>query len=329
MTSTPMTSAPVEPALAVETTIDLVIRERLIEDDRAVLFALHPRDEWVEEFGAARVRTFPICEPAMVGLAIGAAIAGRHPIVDLVRTAFAFAAMDQIANQAAKLRYLSGGQLRLPLTVRAMTRTEFHLAGQHDQSPYTMFMVPGLKVVAPATLADATRLLRSAFDEPNPTIFLESPQLATVAPEDETATRVPLGRARILRPGRDVTVVAIGGAMPPALQAAVELGHAGVSCEVIDPRTLVPLDRDTVRASVRRTGRLVVVDESAAPSTVAAEIVAAVVEHSPTFHALRGAPIRLTGPEAPLPFNPKLERSMLPTADDVAMALYRLVREAP
>jgi pyruvate dehydrogenase E1 component beta subunit len=315
--------------LAVESTIDLVIRERLIEDRKAVLFALHPRDEWIQEFGPERVRAFPICEPAMVGLAIGAAVAGLRPIVDLVRTAFAFAAMDQIANQAAKLRYLSGGQLRLPLTIRAMTRTEFHLAGQHDQSPYTVFMVPGLKVVAPATLADATRLLRSAFDDPNPTIFLESPQLARVPPEDERVTRLPFGRARLVRRGDDVTIVAIGGMMEPALQVATELAYAGIGCELIDPRTLVPLDRDTLRASVRRTGRLAVIDESAAGSTVAAEIVTAVLEDPATFRALRRAPVRLCCPEAPLPFNPKLELSMLPTADRLATAVYALVDEAP
>jgi pyruvate/2-oxoglutarate/acetoin dehydrogenase E1 component len=314
--------------LAVESTIDLVIRERLIEDPKAVFFGLHPPEPWIEEFGPARVRVFPICEPAMIGVAIGAATAGLHPIVDLVRSAFAFAAMDQIVNQAAKLRYLTGGQFRLPLTIRAMTRTEFHLTGQHDQSPYAMFMTPGLKVVAPGTLEDAVRLLRSAFDEPNPTIFLESLQMAReVPPEDEAVDRVPLGRARVVRPGADVTVVAVGGMMEPALEAARELAHAGIECEVIDPRTLVPLDPGTVRASVRRTRRLAVIDESPAGATVAAELIAAVVEDPATFAALLRPPVRVCSPNAPLPFNPKLEQALLPTADRLAGAVYELVAE--
>jgi pyruvate/2-oxoglutarate/acetoin dehydrogenase E1 component len=319
--------APAAVPMSVQSAIDVVLREQLIRDPRAILMGCHPPEDWVDEFGPHRVRTCAISEPAMVGMAVGAAVRGWHPIVDLVRSSFAFVAADQIINQAAKLRYISGGQYRLQLTLRASTRTELGLAAQHEQTPFGVFMqAPGLKVVVPGTTDDSGALLRASFDDPNPVMFFESPQLApgpagARSAEDEPA----LGAARLLRPGADVTVVGIGAGVTVAVPAVESLAAEGVDGELIDLRSLVPMDTATVRESVRRTGRLLVVEEGPVGLGAASEVITAVCSDRETFGRLVAPVARVTAAPTPMPFNPNLERAVLPDSDAVRSALRRLV----
>jgi pyruvate/2-oxoglutarate/acetoin dehydrogenase E1 component len=312
--------------MSVQSSIDVVLREQLIRDPKTILMGCHPPEDWVDEFGPERVRTCAISEPAMVGMAVGAAVRGWHPVVDLVRSSFAFVAADQIINQAAKLRYISGGQYRLQLTLRASTRTELGLAAQHEQTPFGVFMQgPGLKVVVPGTTDDSGALLRASFDDPNPVIFFESPQLGPAPADADPVGEPVLGVARRLRAGNDVTVVGIGAGTTVALAAVDALSADGIDAEVIDLRTLVPLDAGTVRESVRRTGRLVVVEEGPAGSAAAAEVIAQICADPETFGRLRAAAARVTAAAVPMPFNPDLERAALPDSDTVLHAVRGLI----
>ncbi|MBM7168899.1 alpha-ketoacid dehydrogenase subunit beta [Streptomyces sp. G44] len=313
--------------MSVQSSIDVVLREQLLRDPKAILMGCHPLEDWVDEFGPHRVRTCAISEPAMVGMAVGAAVRGWHPIVDLVRSSFAFVAADQIINQAAKLRYISGGQYRLQLTLRASTRTELGLAAQHEQTPFGVFMQsPGLKVVVPGTTDDSGALLRASFDDPNPVIFFESPQLAPgPADADPVGDDPAIGTARRLRAGTQVTVVGIGAGVTMALGALDRLTAEGIDAEVIDLRSLVPLDADAVRESVRRTGRLLVVEEGPAGSAAAAEVIARVCADQETFCRLRAPAARVTAAAVPIPFNPGLERAALPDTDAVLAAVRGLL----
>lgn len=307
--------------LAAQFQSDPPILDRLRNDPSTVVLGCHPPEAWIDEFGAQRVRTCAIAEQSFTGMAVGAAMCGLRPVVDLVRSSFTFVAMDQIANQAAKLRYLSGGQATLPITIRALTRTELHLAAQHEQTVYSLFVqIPGLKVVVPGTTDDMAPMMAAALDDPNPVLFFESPRVAASPPGAE-AGEPQLGRARRLRAGSDATIVAIGGMVPLALTAAERLAGDGVECEVLDPRTLSPLDTGRINESVRQTGRLVVVDEGSPAASAATEIITAACEDPTTFGALRGAPARVTGAAVPLPFNPDLENSLLPTPEAIVTAV--------
>ena len=244
----------------------------------------------VKEFGDVRVKQTPITESALTGMAIGAAGAGYRPIVDWRLVTFCFVAMDQVVNQAAKIHYMFGGQTTFPMVFRTTVGGGTRRAAQHSQSPYSMFMnLAGLKLVLPSTPADAKGLMKTAIRDNNPVIFFEAGRLAGLkgeVPDGDIA--IPFGKADVKRVGTDVTIVALAWAVHEALAAAEDLAAEGISAEVIDPRSLAPLDTDTIRASVQKTGRLVVADEAPPTASAAAEIATLVVEDAATFLALKG-----------------------------------------
>ena len=275
----------------------------------------------VEEFGAERVRNTPISEAAICGIAVGAAQSGLRPVVEIMFVDFVTLALDQLVNQAAKAHFMSGGQLSVPLVLRTQGGAGQRGAAQHSQSLEAWLThVPGLKVVMPSTAVDAGGLLASAIADPNPVVFVENKTLyfrKEEVPDEREA--VPIGRSAVSRPGRDVTVVALSRLVSESLAAADELAAEGIEVEVIDPRTLVPLDVDTIVESVTRTHRLVVAHEAVVHGGFGAEIATRVQEAA--FDEL-DAPIgRVGAPFAPVPFSPPLEDAYLPGRDDVATAV--------
>lgn len=274
-----------------------------------------------KEFGDARVKDTPISEAAIVGLAVGAAAAGARPVVEIMFDDFITIAMDQIVNQAAKMRYMFGGKLRLPITIRTMCGAGLNAGPQHSQSLESWFVhVPGLKVVMPSTPYDVKGLLKAAIRDDNPVIFLENKALhgtRQAVPDEDYV--IPLGKAEIKREGRDVTVVAISQMVPKAIAAANQLAAEGIEVEVVDPRTLSPLDKETILASVRKTGRLVVVHEAVGPCGFGAEIAAIVADEA--FSSLRAPVKRVTAPFTPVPFSKPLEAFYLPNAERIAQAV--------
>ncbi len=270
-----------------------------------------------------RLWSAPISESGFTGMAVGAALTGLRPIVDLLISSLLYVAMDPLVNQAAKLRAMTGGQARVPLVIRSALWHRGSYAAQHSDRPYPMFMnAPGLKVAVPATPADAGGLLRAAVRDDDPVMIFEDRNLAKErGPVPEDAAAVPFGCARRHREGGDVTIVAIASALPEALAAADALAAEGVSAEVLDPRTLVPLDRAGILASVGKTGRLVVADPAHRTCGAAAEIAALVAEQA--FDALRGPIQRVATPDVPIPFSPALERPLFPQRDAIADAARR------
>jgi acetoin:2,6-dichlorophenolindophenol oxidoreductase subunit beta len=275
----------------------------------------------VDEFGPERVRNTPISEAAICGVAIGAAQSGLRPVVEIMFIDFLTLALDQLVNQAAKAHFMSGGQLNVPLVLRTQGGAGQRGGAQHSQSLEAWLIhVPGLKVAIPSTAADAAGLLASAIADPNPVVFVENKTL--YFRREEVAERresVPLGRARIMRRGRDVTVVALSRLVHEALVAAGELAAEGVEVEVIDPRTLVPLDLDTIVGSVARTHRLVVAHEAVRNGGFGAELVADV--QAAAFDELDAPIERVGAPFAPIPFSPPLEDAYLPCRADVSAAV--------
>jgi pyruvate dehydrogenase E1 component beta subunit len=264
----------------------------------------------------------PITEAAFVGAAVGAAATGLRPVADLLFVDFAGVCFDQILNQAAKLRYMVGGKARVPLVLRAMWGTGMRRGAQHSQSLYSLFAhIPGLKVVAPSNPADAKGLLAASIQDDDPVIFFEHKMLyfgsRGVVPEERYT--IPLGEAKVVREGGDATIVAIGRMVNEALAAAEQLAAEGVQCEVVDPRTLSPFDFDAVYASVEKTSRLIVVDESSPRCSIATDIAGNVAEHR--FDALSAAVRTVTGPHAPVPFSPVLEDAFPPNAAKIADAV--------
>ena len=280
----------------------------------------------VDEFGPERVRATPIAEGAFTGLAIGAAGSGYRPIVNWSMVTFSFVAMDQIVNQASKIHYMFGGQAKFPITFRTSVGGGTQLAAQHSQSPYSMFMnLAGLKMVLPSTPYDMKGLLKSVIRDDNPVISFESSRLMSLEGEvPEEDYTVPLGKADIKREGRDVTVVALAWLVHEALAAAETLEREGVSVEVIDPRTLVPLDHAAIRASVQKTGRLVIADEACPTAGASAEISAVVTEHRETFARMKAPVKRICALPVPIPYSPGLEDHVFPNRDKIAAG----VREA-
>ena len=275
------------------------------------------------EFGPQRVRCTPISEAAIVGAAIGAALTGMRPVVEIMFMDFLTLAMDQLANHAAKFRYMYGPQARVPLVVRTPAGGGRCYGATHSQSLEAWLLhVPGLKVVAPATPADAKGLLAAAIDDDNPVVCVEHKLLyATSGAVADGAEVVPIGRACVRRAGADVTLVAYSYYAGVALQAAAALAADGIDAEVIDLRTLVPMDTDLVLASVRKTGRLVCIEEGTRTGGVGAEIAARVAEHA---YEYLDAPIRrVAAADTPIPFSPALEPLALPSEDDIV----RTVRE--
>ncbi len=280
----------------------------------------------VEVFGPDRVRDTPISEATFVGCGVGAAIAGLRPVVEIQIFDFVTLTMDMLVNQAAKFRFMLGGKPTVPLVVRGPQGGGIRLAAQHSQSLEAWFThVPGLVVVAPSTPYDAKGLLVAAIRDDNPVIFLEQKllYLEPGGPVPEALYAIPIGKADIKRQGTDVTVVATSAMVPRALAAASQLERDGISVEVVDPRTLRPLDEDSILASVRKTNRLVIVHEGWKRGGFGAEVAAMVIENA--FDYLDAPIVRLGAPDTPMPYNDKLERAVIPSQDRIAEAVRALL----
>lgn len=282
-------------------------------------------DGLAEEFGNERVRDTPISESAIVGTAVGAAITGMHPVAEIMFGDLTALAMDQIANQAAKIRYMFGGQAKCPLVIRTPFGAGVNIASHHSQSLEAWFMhVPGLYVAVPSTPYDAKGLLKTAIRGSNPVLFCEHKLLYPIegeVPEEEYT--IPFGKADVKREGADVTVVATMYMVQKALNAAKELEKEGLSVEVVDPRTLTPLDRRGIISSVKKTGRIVVVSEDCKTAGVSAEIAAVVAEEALDY---LDAPVkRVAEPDTPIPFSPPLEQHVIPTEKTIIKAVKEVV----
>ncbi|MGH6985105.1 MAG: pyruvate dehydrogenase complex E1 component subunit beta, partial [Stellaceae bacterium] len=273
------------------------------------------------EFGARRVIDTPISEHAFAGLGVGAAMAGLRPIVEFMTWNFAMQAVDQLVNSAAKTRYMSGGQMSCPIVFRGPNGAAARVAAQHSQDYASWYAhVPGLKVVAPYTGADHKGLLKAAIRDPNPVIFLENEILygASFPVPNDADFIVPIGRARVVRPGEHVTITAYSRMVEVAERAADALAGEGISAEVIDLRTLRPLDVETVVESVKKTNRLVSVEEGWAFAGIGAEIAAQIMEHA--FDWLDAPPARVSGKDVPMPYAANLEHLAMPQPDDIVAA---------
>lgn len=279
------------------------------------------------EFGPLRVIDMPISETAFVGAAVGAALTGLRPVVDLMFADFAGVCFDQIFNQAAKLRYMSGGKAAVPIVIRMAMGGGLTAGAQHSQTLYPQLTgIPGLKCVVPSNAYDAKGLLASAIVDDDPVIFLEHKALySTQCQVPDEPYRIPLGKASVVRAGTDVSLVTLGAMVQVAEAAATSLALRGISCEIIDLRTTSPLDETTVLQSVRRTGRLVVIDEAPPRCSIASDVAALVAEHA--FASLRAPVVKVSAPHSPVPFAPGLEKLYVPDADRVSAAVDRLMNE--
>jgi acetoin:2,6-dichlorophenolindophenol oxidoreductase subunit beta len=279
-----------------------------------------------DQFGEARVRDAPISEGALTSMAVGVAMTGRPVICHLMFSNFLYTGFDGIANQAAKLRFMTGGQATLPVTYVAVMGGGASNAAQHSDTPYPVIMnLGGVNVVVPATAADAKGLMKTALRGRNPTVFLVPRSRAGLVGEiPEGDHLVPFGRAVIRRPGRDITIVAIGSTVNHAIAAAATLEKEGIEAEIVDPRTLVPLDRATILESVARTGRLIIVDEARDTCSAASQIAAIVADQG--FDTLTAPIRRITVPDTPLPYAPVLEKSLVPNPEKIVTAAIELVR---
>jgi pyruvate/2-oxoglutarate/acetoin dehydrogenase E1 component len=304
------------------------LREEFLRDEKTLCFGTNINYPLRDEFGEVRVRGTPISELGFVGAAVGLAGSGFRPVVDIGMATFGFVAMDQLVNQAAKITYMFGGQARFPIVFRMTVGTGSFMAAQHSISPYPMYMnTPGLKIILPSTPRDVKGLLKTAIRDNNPVIYFEHRALIAIqgeVPEEEYT--IPLGQAEVKREGSDVTVVALARMVHLALDVAEEMSREGVSIEVIDPRTLVPLDRAAIRTSVAKTGRLVVVDEACATCGAAAEIISLVVEHEEAYTLLKSHPKRVCGPDIPIPFSPPLEQYVAPDKQKLILAIREVMK---
>jgi pyruvate/2-oxoglutarate/acetoin dehydrogenase E1 component len=307
-------------------------RHAMRENPEVILFGENVSSNWraatkglKEEFGRERVRDAPITETAFIGAGVGAAIAGLRPIVELMLADFSLVAMDQVLNQMAKTTYMTGGSVSVPMVLRLIYGAGGGNAATHSESLYGLYAhMPGMKIVVPSTPYDAKGLLIAAVHDPNPVVFFEHRLLYSArgqVPEEPYET--PFGVANLLREGGDVTVVAVGKMVGEAVKAADEL-KGRVSVEVLDPRTLVPLDEEAVLRSVKKTGRLVVVDEDYERCGFSAEVAAVVAEKG--FHSLKAPVSRVANPNVPIPFNRELERHVLPEAEKIVRAIRNIVK---
>ena len=314
--------------------LNQAMREEMQRDPRVFLIgeevgyyqgAFKVSKGFVEEFGTERVRDTPITEAGFTGLAIGAAMAGLRPIVELMTFNFGILALDQIVNNAAKIRYMSGGQISIPMVIRGPGSAAHQLAAQHSQSLEAWFChVPGLKVIAPATPHDAKGLLKAAIRDDNPVIFIEAQLLyGTKGDVQEGDYTVPIGKAEIKREGKDVTIAAYSKMLLLALEAASELAKVGIDAEVVDLRTLKPLDVATLVQSVKKTGRLVIVEEGWRFAGLGAQIAESV--YSTVFDALDGPIVRVTGEEVPMPYSRPLEDLAIPDRARIIQAVKQVL----
>jgi len=310
------------------------LSEAMEKDPRVYLlgsyfFGLSPRrilvDEIKEKFGPSRVQDTPISELGIAGIGIGAAMAGLRPIVDIATASFIFQAWPQVVNEAANAFYMSGGQTRVPVIFHILHGLRGGGAAQHSHSPQAMLWnAPGLQIMLPTSPADAKGLLRTAIHSDNPTVFVDHSLLFEVkglVPDGDY--RVPFGQADVKRAGSDVTLVATSYMVQRSLQVAAKLAADGIQVEVVDPRTLVPLDTETILASVAKTGRVVVVDECHKSCGVAAEISAIIAEEG--FSSLKKPIKRVTRADVPVPFSRVLENAIAPTEDKIEAAVRSLV----
>ena len=302
------------------------------ENPEVILFGENVSSNWraatkglKEEFGRERVRDAPITETAFIGAGVGAAVAGMRPIVELMLVDFSLVAMDQVLNQMAKTTYMTGGSVNVPMVLRVIYGAGGGNAATHSESLYGLYAhMPGMKIVVPSTPYDAKGLLITAVHDPNPVVFFEHRLLYSARGHvPEEPYEVPFGVANLLREGSDVTVVAVGKMVGEAVKAADEL-KGRVSVEVLDPRTLVPLDEEAVLRSVHKTGRLVVVDEDYERCGFSAEVAAVAAEKG--FHSLKAPVSRVANPNVPIPFNRGLERHVLPDAEKIVRAIKSVVK---
>lgn len=280
----------------------------------------------VEEFGPDRIIDTPIAEPGFMGIAVGAAMTGSRPIVDLMFGDFLFLVMDQLCNQAAKTHYMSGGKLNVPLVLRTNLGATRRSAAQHSQSLHALVAhIPGLKVALPSSAYEAKGLMKTAIRDNNPVVIFEDKLMYNdKAPVPEEEYLIPFGVANIRRQGRDITLIATSSMVQVAEKAADLLALEGISAEVIDPRTLVPLDEETILASVRRTGRAIVIDEGHRNFGITGEIAARIMEKA--FYHLDGPVLRMGAMDVPVPFSPVLEDLTVPTPAGVVENARRLMR---
>jgi len=291
--------------------------------------AFGPLGDLIPEFGQERVRVCPISEETYVGAGVGAAGSGLRPIISPGMMTFAFTAMDQIVNQMAKIHYMFGGQATFPIVLRVGVGGGRRAAAQHCQSPHPMFMnLAGLKLVMPGSPYDAKGLMKTAIRDNNPVVFFEDQMFdirGVKGPVPEEEYTIPIGVAEVKREGSDITVVATAKMVLEALAAAEELAGEGVSVEVVDPRTLVPMDKGTIRASVQKTGKVVIVDEACITNGAAAEIAAMLTEDPATFSALKVPPKRVCAPDVPIPYSPLMEDFCLPDKGNILQAVREVL----
>jgi pyruvate/2-oxoglutarate/acetoin dehydrogenase E1 component len=317
--------------MTIEQAIHQALAEEMQRDERVLLMGegvATKRRDLVQDFGAARVRNTPLAEAIIAGTAVGAAASGLRPVIDLLFAPFLAYAMDALVNSAGKLRYLSGGQFDFPLVALSMTGSGWCVGAQHNHNLEAMFVhAPGLKVVMPSTAADFKGLLKAAIRDDDPVLFFTD--LALLHQEGEVPDTadylVPLGQAAVRRAGADVTLVGYAKTVEICLQAAAQLQVQGIAAEVIDLRTLKPLDEATLLSSLRKTGRLVVVTEASGLCGMAAELAALAATRA--FDALRAPVVRLTGPDAPGASSWVLEQAALPTAEAVVQAVQGMFAE--
>lgn len=279
----------------------------------------------ITEFGEERVRDTPISEAAFIGTAIGAALTGLRPIVELMHIDFIGVCFDQVLNQAAKIRYMCGGQAKVPMVIRTTIGAGASAAAHHSQNLYSIFVhIPGLKVVLPSTPYDAKGLLLTSIRDDDPVIYIENKILYTEeGPVPEGEYTLPLGKASVAREGKNVTVVALSRMVYFAMEAAKDLAKEGIEIEIVDPRTLYPLDEETILRSVEKTGRLIIYDEDTPRCSMATDIAALIADKG--FYYL-DAPIKMvTAPHAPVPFSPSLENYYIPDAQKLIAAVKEIV----
>jgi pyruvate/2-oxoglutarate/acetoin dehydrogenase E1 component len=313
--------------------INEAIQQEMERDERVLYFgqniATTENDPFLKAFGPDRVRVTPISETAEIGMGIGAALAGYRPVVELYMAEFMLVAMDQIVNEAPRFRYMTGGQVRVPLVLKAGYGFTAGWAGQHTGSIYGMFVgVPGLKVVLPSTPADAKGLMATAIRDDNPVCFFHH-YLLTLEPGEvpEGEHLVPFGEAAVRREGSDVTIVATGWMVGKALGAAEQLAGEGISAEVIDPRTLAPLDTGTILESVAKTGRLVLVDQATRHGSASAIIASEVADQG--FSSLKAPIKQVTALDATSPYSKPMEEFVLPDEDKIVGAVRQVLGPAP
>lgn len=323
-----MTSLPADLETTFVGALEIGIAEEMRRDERVFCMSTSPPLSLLDEFGPERVRQTPIAESAITGMAIGAAASGQRPVVFWRAVPFSFVAFEQTVNQAARMRYMFGGQCDVPIVFLTSFENGTRSAAQHSQTGYALFaQASGLKIAAPSNPSDAKGLVKTAIRDDNPVVLFYASRLAnetTTIPSDGNC--VPFASALVRRAGTDVTLVAVAYMVDVALQAAEMLAAGGISVEIIDPRTLVPLDLTAIQDSVRKTGRLVVLDESHPTCSIASEIITSVVEDREAFKALRDPVQRICAAPVPIPFSPVLEDFVLPNALDVEASIRDLMR---